>query len=436
MRILLALILLLLPAALVGAGWIVFWALSLATTLAFLTLTLIRLQAAAKGRPPAEEPEPIPTGDLPTYTVLVPLRHEAAMVPGLVRRLEDLDYPPSLLEIRILVEADDPQTRDAAEAACLRSDFQVIEVPPGSPRTKPRALEYGLAFTTGEIVTVFDAEDRPAPDQLRKAAAALVHGPPDLACVQARLDIDRPRTILQRQFAIEYAALFDGMLPWLAAERLPLPLGGTSNHFKREALDYVFGWDPYNVTEDADLGVRLCRYGLHTGVVCSATGEDAPTRWPVWHRQRVRWLKGWMVTWLVHSREPRTAIREMGPRNWWMMQAYAVNAVFAPLLHPVGIAQLVATLTGVVAPPGGGEFWLDVLCVTVLTSTLLGYAAAMTAAWRVLARHGRRDLLAGVPVLPFYWLLVSFAAWCAVVDLVRRPHHWAKTPHEPAENEN
>lgn len=401
------------------------------TSLALLAVTAIRLQAVV-ARPGLDRGRGLPDGALPRYTVLVPLRHEAAMVPGLMRRLEALDYPRDRLEVRFLVEADDRQTAAALHRACRRPDFRVITVPAGPLATKPRALVYGLAFTTGELVTVFDAEDRPEPDQLRKAAAALLGGPDHLACVQARLEIDRPQGPIARQFAIEYAALFGGVLPFLAAARLPLPLGGTSNHFKRLALDDTGGWDPYNVTEDADLGARLARFGYTTGMLDSVTFEDAPERWAVWHRQRVRWLKGWLMTWIVHSRRPRAAAREMGWRNMLFLQLYAAATILAPLLHPIGLMLLAATAAGVLAAPGAGAFWSDVLTAAALWSAAFSYLASVLAAVRTLRAQGRSDLVPHAVLTPVYWLLISWAAWCAVGDLLRRPHHWSKTPHEPA----
>ena len=128
-----------------------------------------------------------------------------------------------------------------------------------------------------------------------RALAALMAEPGQLGCRQARLNIYNSRTSwLTRQFTIEYTALFDCILPTLERFELPVPLGGTSNHFRRDVLDAVVGWDPYNVHEDADPGIRLARAGWHVGILGSTTWEEAPPTFRIWLGQRKRWLKGWM----------------------------------------------------------------------------------------------------------------------------------------------
>jgi cellulose synthase/poly-beta-1,6-N-acetylglucosamine synthase-like glycosyltransferase len=112
--------------------------------------------------------------------------------------------------------------------------------------------------------------------------------------VQARLCIDTRTSWLARYFTAEYAGQFDVVLPKLAALGLPLPLGGSSNHFRTVTLREVGGWDPHNVTEDADLGMRLARFGYRSGVVASSTYEEAPADIGRWLGQRTRWFKGWM----------------------------------------------------------------------------------------------------------------------------------------------
>jgi len=397
---------------------------------AFIAIGMLRYFAARRLVPPWH-PDPIPTADLPTYTVLVPLYREAGMLPQLVAALGRLDYPPERLEIKLVVEADDAETVAAAQVHAARPPFDVIVVPPGGPRTKPKALNYALAFARGALVAVYDAEDQPAPDQLRVAAAAFAAGGPDLACVQARLVIRPSRRLIPRQFAVEYAALFDGLLPFFAAVGLPLPLGGTSNHFRRNALEAVGGWDPYNVTEDADLGTRLARAGRRTAMIDSATLEAAPRRPGVWLRQRVRWIKGWLTTWLVHMRRPRRLWRELGPHGFLAFQAHVGAIVLSSLVHPFGLALLAATALHGVPEEARTSLAADLAWAAVLLSVLIGYGGSIWLARRVLRRAGRTDLLRATWFMPVYWLMISAAAWCAVVGLVRRPHYWAKTPHAP-----
>ncbi len=397
--------------------------------LAFLGVGWLRLLASVE-HAPAPAPPPLADDGLPTYTVMAALYREEALAAPLIARLAALDYPEDRREVMIVVEADDGPTLRAAERAAQgRRRFRVVVVPPGRPRTKPRALTYALAFARGGLVAVYDAEDRPEPDQLRKAAAALANGPAHLACVQARLVVDRTVVALQRQFAIEYACLFDGLLPWLAANRLPLPLGGTSNHFKKIALDSVGGWDPWNVTEDADLAVRLARFGLTTDTIDSATFEEAPARLKVWFRQRVRWIKGWMTCYLVAMRQPLKLWRETGFSGFLAIQVLFGATPLAMLAHPIGLAIGILHVAGLRPLPLADGFGGDLVVAVLLIGAATGYGANVYLARRVLKGRKRRDLLTGTWAMPLYWLLISAAAWWALVDLLRRPHHWAKTPH-------
>jgi len=190
---------------------------------------------------------------------------------------------------------------------------RIIVVPDGQPRTKPKACNVGLRFAHGEFLVIYDAEDRPAPDQLRRAVAAFRAAPPEMVCLQARLSYwNVDENALTRFFTLEYAHWFDLMLDGLAALRLPIPLGGTSNHFRVQPLRMVGAWDPHNVTEDADLGLRVAAQGMTVSTLASTTLEEACCRpWP-WIKQRTRWIKGYMQTALVHTRHPIRFVRAAG----------------------------------------------------------------------------------------------------------------------------
>jgi len=267
-------------------------ALALTCTLFFINCSVFKIAAALRRTRPLRV-EPMFDNDLPSYTVLVPLYREAAIARDLVRHMKRLDYPRSKLQVLLVVEADDSKTRAAVRRHAEAPLFEVVVVPPGGPRTKPKALTYALAFARGDFVVVYDAEDRPEPDQLRKAAAAFRERP-ELGCVQARLTADNAGSWLARMFTLEYAANFEVLLPALADWGMPLPLGGTSNHFPRALLEKVAAWDPYNVTEDADLGIRLARFGYRSATIASRTYEEAPVTFRQWLPQRRRWIKGWM----------------------------------------------------------------------------------------------------------------------------------------------
>lgn len=427
------------PRELAWAGlFLAVWCLSLwglsapviAWTAVFLVLGLLRL-LVAEGAPPGPAPA-IDDADLPRFAVLVPIYREAAVVPDLVRALRRLDYPADRLEVRLVVEADDAETRAVAERAVAGTALDLVVVPPSEPRTKPKALNFALATVDADLVTIYDAEDRPDVDQLRRAAAALAVAPADVAVVQAALDIDhaeRDRPWLVRQFEIEYAMLFSGLLPWLAERRLFLPLGGTSNHFRRVALDAVGGWDPHNVTEDADVAVRLRRAGWRAGVVASETREEAPASPRGWLAQRTRWMKGWMQTWFVHMRSPLALHRELGATDAALFHLIFAGQLLSALIYLPSLVFLALQSAGVVTLFVDGTVDADVLAVSALAAFATGVLGALTLAVKVASRSHRRFRLFDVLTMPIYWCGVSIAAHAAVIELIRAPCRWNKTEH-------
>lgn len=372
--------------------------------------------------------------DLPAYSLLVPLYREATAAPGLVAALSRLDYPAHRLEILFITEADDEATRAVLTASQMTPVMRILTVPDGLPRTKPRALNYALQFTSGDLIAIYDAEDQPAPDQLRAAAAAFAAAGPKLACVQAPLVIyNAGKTVLTRQFALEYAALFDAVLPALQRLGLPLPLGGTSNHFRRDVLEACGAWDPYNVTEDADLGFRLARFGYDVAIITPPTAEEAPPEFGDWLNQRTRWLKGWMQTYFVHMRAPRQLWRDLGAWRFLGFQAVLAGMILSALVHP-WFYGLVAWDWGVnghsplaaLSEPLDAPRLLWVFCVLNLG---LSYACSMALATLARARRGEKTSFSTLAFLPVYWLFISAAAYRAIGELIVRPYYWAKTEH-------
>ena len=328
-----------------------------------------------------------------------------------------------------MLESCDRDTIRAVSRLGLPARYQVILVPEGHPRTKPRALNLGLDFARGTFVVVYDAEDRPDPGQLRAAVRRFDAHPADVACLQARLCIDHAdETWLTRMFAIEYAGLFHVVKPGLAALALPIPLGGTSNHFRAAALRRVGGWDAWNVTEDIDLGYRLARFGLKVLSLDSSTFEEAPLTLARWMPQRSRWLKGWMVTLMVLGRAPRRSMRDLGWRNGLSVAVSLLGTVASGLLGPPLLFwTVVEGIEGRLFRPETPFWWLFVAAsAAVLVGGLL---AAAVPCWLGLKRLGRLDLAVWILALPVYLLLVSAASWRALFEVWRRPYAWNKTEH-------
>ncbi|MEK7276493.1 MAG: glycosyltransferase family 2 protein, partial [Chloroflexota bacterium] len=284
----------------------------------------------------AEDLTQVADADLPIYTILVPLYQEFEVLPQLVRSIDSMDYPKSKLDVKLLLEENDRQTIDAAVAMRPPSYFEFVIVPDSMPRTKPKACNYGLVSARGTYTVIFDAEDRPDQDQLKKAVVAFRKAPGDVACLQAKLNyFNRNQNLLTRWFTTEYSTWFDLILPGLDNTNAPIPLGGTSNHFYTEKLRELGGWDPYNVTEDADLGIRMFKHGYRTAIIDSTTYEEANSEWRNWIRQRSRWVKGYMQTWLVHMRHPIQLLLSLGINAFASFHLTVGGTPLVFLLNPI-----------------------------------------------------------------------------------------------------
>ena len=396
----------------------------------FFLCVALRLCAAA-----AFEPQPLAgirayvPDQFPTYSILVALYREAEIIPDLLTALGRIVWPRSKLEIKLVCEADDAETLGAIEAHGLKPFAEIISVPAGTLRTKPRALTYALAMTSGELVALYDAEDRPHPLQLIEAWQRFAIADSSLACVQAPLVVSNyQRGNIARMFAFEYAALFRALLPWLARRGLVLPLGGTSNHFRRTALEAVGGWDPHNVTEDADLGLRLSRFGYRTEMISRPTYEDAPETVATWLPQRTRWFKGWAQTWLVHMRKPSELWRDLGPASFFVCQILFAGMILSAIGHPVFLATIVYEMAQI-GDGGGLDGRQSFLFAFDCCNIFLGYTAFLLLGWQALGAKEREGFWKTILLTPFYWFLMSVAAFRAVWKLYSAPHQWEKTPH-------
>ncbi len=408
-----------------------------------LAALISQLRAPPEDTPPPGTPAEAPPGAviarLPRVSLLVPLFDEQVILPRLVERLDRLDYPRELLEVLLIVETSDTATREALDRLDLPPQMRALVVPEGTLKTKPRALNYALDFCHGTLVGVYDAEDAPDPGQIRAVVRRFHSRGVELACVQATLDFyNSRRNWLARCFAVEYAAWFRVVLPGMARLGLVVPLGGTSLFFRRDVLERLGGWDAHNVTEDADLGLRLARHGYVTELIGSVTAEEANCSvWP-WVRQRSRWLKGYMMTWTVHMRHPRQLWRQLGPVRFFGVQLLFLGTIsqflLAPLLWlfwlvPLGMPHPFAPELGSGPGTGAGTFadrlTYGALLGAFLVSELISIAVGLVA----VRGKGHRHLLPWVLTLHFYFPLAALAAWRGLFELLTRPFHWDKTEH-------
>ncbi|MEP0068790.1 glycosyltransferase family 2 protein [Pyruvatibacter sp.] len=386
--------------------------------------------AARNARRPIDQlPE---DSDLPIYTIIVPLYKEANVLPLLAQALRKLDYPRAKLDIKLVLEGDDTETIDTAKTLGLESYVEFIRVPESSPRTKPKACNYALQFARGEYLVIFDAEDQPDPLQLKKAVAMFATCDDTIACLQAPLTyFNASENWLTRQFTIEFNMWFDLLLPTVEKLGMPIPLGGTSTHFRMKALRDVGAWDPYNVTEDADLGIRLAQKGYRCAILDSVTYEEANCEMGNWLRQRSRWLKGYAQTWLVHMRRPVDLFRKLGPMGFLGFQLLIGGSIISALMHPLvwmfavaGIAFNGSALAYFTSP--------DVPTLLVLFNGILlggGYIVSVCAGIAAVQHRDAQHLVPHTFLMVFYWPLLSMGAYLALWQLFTRPSYWEKTHH-------
>jgi cellulose synthase/poly-beta-1,6-N-acetylglucosamine synthase-like glycosyltransferase len=396
--------------------------------LAVVVLFRVAVALRGAGEPWVQPSTLLEDADLPTYTILVPLYREAGVVTDLIASLAKLDYPPEKLEALVLVEEDDAETRDALYRARPPSWITIVTVPQEGPSTKPKALNVGLALATGELLVIYDAEDRPEADQLRVAASIFAEADPSLVCVQAALNYHNAHhNLLTRLFALEYSLWFDYVLPGLEALGLPIPLGGTSNHFRTRELRALGGWDPYNVTEDADLGIRAAVRGARIATITSTTWEEATARTGAFIRQRTRWIKGYVQTALVHARHPIRLVRAVG-----LLQAVAFVLLIAgtPAAFLV-VAPLDTLFVATLALPAHAlaEVVPSWALAVGFVDLVVGNGLVVYLSIVAVFRRRQWSLVWAALLTPAYWVLHSLAAYRALVQLVTRPHYWDKTEH-------
>ncbi|WP_092802624.1 glycosyltransferase [Rhodococcus globerulus] len=370
----------------------------------------------------------LPDDELPLYTILVPAYNEPEVVGDLIAAMRAIDYPKEKLQVLLLLEEDDLITIEAAEKAGVDKVVSILKVPAADPRTKPKACNYGLHFSTGEIITIYDAEDSPDPLQLRRVVATFAQLPSNTACVQAKLAFHNgTQNLLTAWFTADYALWFSFILPGLMRSNSPIPLGGTSNHLRRSVLDDIGAWDPFNVTEDADLGVRIAESGYRTAVLNSTTLEEANSDTINWIRQRSRWYKGYLQTWLVHMRQPVKLWRGIGTVGFLRFTILMAGTPVVATLNTVFWLMSLGWILG--QPEVIQDIFPNYVYFPALVSLVFGNAAVLYMNLVACRETRNAALLVACLTAPLYWVLMSIAAIKGTYQLIMNPSYWEKTFH-------
>lgn len=375
-----------------------------------------------------EEARGIPDAELPRYTILVPAYNEPEVVGDLLAAMSRLEYPADKVEVLLLLEEDDEVTIAAASEYADSETVTIVLVPPGEPRTKPKACNFGLQFATGEIVTIYDAEDEPEPLQLRRVVAAFARAPREVVCVQSKLAFHNShQNLLTGWFTAEYNLWFGYLLPGMMRTESPIPLGGTSNHLRRTVLEEIGAWDPFNVTEDADLGLRIHALGYRTAVLDSTTLEEANSDPINWIRQRSRWYKGYLQTWLVHIRRPVRMWRSVGPRSFIRLTLVLAGTPVIAVLNLLFWLITVLWFLGQPAVVGAVFPWF--VYFPALVALILGNGVTLYMNLLALREDDRADLIVPALTVSAFFVMMSVAAAKGVYQLIRNPSYWEKTFH-------
>lgn len=438
-----------------------------------LSAAVLTLAGSGEIRIGKKELDSLDDEELPFYTILIPLYREPEIAAKIPERIERLDYPKKKLDVKLLLEKDDPATLEVLRNTVLPPHFSILTVPDAQPKTKPRACNFGLAEARGEFCVIFDAEDIPEPDQLKKAVAAFRKNTAEkIACIQAKLNYHNSRqNWLTAFFTVEYTAYFDLILAGWQKFGIPLPLGGTSNHFRTSVLRETGGWDPFNVTEDCELGIRIYEHGWKTAVLDSVTMEEANSRLWNWMRQRSRWVKGFIQTHYAHFRDLPTTCRRLGVYGaagcfmsvgasalmmltnliFWPITLFYLTLIVHGLVHGETLSSMLISdnarpsafqgmeFAGMIFKPwpliylGEGEspFWSAVSIIFCILSVFLLISNVLLVLIHAAAvvRSRRFHLLPFAFLMPFYWVLISFGAWKGFLQFFTKPFYWEKTQH-------
>lgn len=367
----------------------------------------------------------------PRYTILCPLYKESAVVEQFIFAMQQLDYPHKKLEVLLLLEEDDDQTIAKVTSLPLPDYIRVVIVPHSLPKTKPKALNYGLLFASGEYCVIYDAEDVPDPEQLKKVVLAFEKKPINVACIQAKLNFYNPhQNLLTRVFTAEYSLWFDLVLTGLQSLNAPIPLGGTSNHFRTTDIINLKGWDSFNVTEDCDLGIRLTKEGYLTAIVNSTTYEEANSNIANWFAQRGRWIKGYIQSYFVHTRNPQSFLKNTNKRKFFIFQIVVGGKILSLFINPI---MWIITVCYFIFRPTVGHFIESLFPPTIfyigIVSLVFGNFLYLYYYMIATIKRHHYSITKFAYLVPFYWLCMSIAAWHSIYTMIFRTHYWAKTIH-------
>lgn|GEM_PF-1512820 len=393
-----------------------------------------RIQKSLTTPPEPNNKQPI---TYPVYSILLPLYNEANILEMLIRNIDAINYPRDKLQVLLVVEVDDDATIKKASSLILPGYFQIVKVPKSFPRTKAKACNYALRYVYGKYVAVWDAEDKPSADQLHEVLEAFRSGGEDLVCVQARLSYyNAHENILAQMFTIEYSILFDYMLPAFSEHRLPIPLGGSSNHLKTAFLKGVGGWDSFNVTEDAEMGIRIAAMGKRVMVINNYTYEESPLNVRDWMKQRVRWLKGHLYTYLFYMRSPIDTFCKLGKAGFAAFNYALGISGIGLMLAPILIMLMIILQFKMLRCP---EIFIELTWYFSMLNLILGIGILVYSASIVCERlsdqlfrrrsGGMWCKLILISLFPLYFILHSIAAFLALIELIKRPYYWHKTHH-------
>lgn len=372
-----------------------------------------------------------PQNAWPSYTILCPLYKETAVFDQFITAMKAIDYPKNKLQVMLLLEEDDTESLTAVKSMTLPSYFDVVIVPHSFPKTKPKAMNYGLQHVTGDLVVIYDGEDVPDPLQLKKVVVAFDKLDKNVVCIQAKLNFyNVHQNLLTRVFTTEYSLWFDLILPGLQSIHAPIPLGGTSNHFKKKNLIEIGAWDSFNVTEDADLGIRLVKHGKKTAILNSTTYEEANSDLLNWFHQRTRWIKGYIQTYLVHTRDPKDHVASTGRKTFLMFNLIIGGKVLSSLINPfMWLLTLLYCLFRAHIGTTIESFFPTYILYMGVFCFFFGNFLYLFYYMLGASKRGQDELVKYVFLVPFYWLFMSISAWRAVYTLVTDPHYWPKTIH-------